>query len=146
MSLADWERNGWLKAQAASRQEIADLKAIVRRDLHDAHDTGISADWRFGIAYNACLKLCTILLRAEGYRPAQSSAHYRTLAALPLILGDSHSDDADYLETCRRKRNVVEYDRVGCATDADADELIRFAEQLRESVDRWLKVTHREFL
>lgn len=142
MSLNEWERNGWLKRQATSRQEIGDLKAIVERDLRDAHDTDISDDWRFGIAYNACLKLCTILLRAEGYRPVQSSAHYRTLAALPFVLGDAYSDDADYLETCRRKRNAVEYDRVGCATKADADELIRFGKQLQESVNKWLRDTH----
>lgn len=65
---------------------------------------------------------------------------------MPLILGDMHSDDADYLETCRRKRNVVEYDRVGCASNADADELIRFGEQLQTTVSRWLATTHPELL
>lgn len=52
------------------------MLAIVERDLVDAEGE-ISADWRFGIAYNAALKLCTILLDASGYRPE------RALAALP---------------------------------------------------------------
>jgi hypothetical protein len=62
--LKQWESNGWLRAEPTSRDEIANLLAIVDRDLKDA--TGlVSADWQFGIAYNAALKLCMILLRAE---------------------------------------------------------------------------------
>jgi hypothetical protein len=30
---------------------------------------------------------------------------------------------ADYLETCRRKRNIAEYDRAGVVTEQDASEL-----------------------
>ena len=44
------------------------------------------------------LILCTILLYAEGYEPERQLAHFRTLQALPLILGAERPDDADYLE------------------------------------------------
>jgi len=115
MTLQQWERNGWLKAEPASSVEIANLLAIVERDLEDAKSS-ISADWQFGIAYNAALKLCTILLRGEGYRPAHGLQHYRTIMAMPLILGDSRKDDANYLDACRIKRNTVEYDYVGGAS------------------------------
>jgi hypothetical protein len=144
MSLKQWVANGWLKLHKTSRQEIGNLLGIVRRDLEDAAVGGISDDWRFGIAYNAALKLCTILLYAEGYRPAQSLAHYRSLQALPLILGAERKADADYLDTCRTKRNTVEYDYAGGATDADADELIAFARQLQAAVLEWLRATHPE--
>ena len=86
MTLKQWENNGWLKPHQTSRQEIGNLLNIVERDLTDA-GKAISADWRFGIAYNAVLKLCRILLFAEGYRPAHESQHYRALASLPEILG-----------------------------------------------------------
>lgn len=46
-----------------SRQEIADLLAIVDRNIADAGGN-ISPDGRFGIAYNGALKLCTILIPA----------------------------------------------------------------------------------
>src|SRR4029453_4197820 len=110
MSLEEWLDNGWLRAHKPSRQEIEGLFSIVERDLKDAAKGDISADWRFGIAYNAALKLCAILLHASGYRPEKSLQHYRTIAALALILGKDRKDDADYLETCRVKRNTVEYD------------------------------------
>src|SRR5215471_18314763 len=122
MTLKQWQNDGWLRPHNTSPQEIADLLAIVDRDVADA-SSDISADWRFGIAYNAALKLCTILLHASGYRPEKALQHYRTIAALPLILGDERKDDADYLETCRTKRNTAEYDMAGVATEKDASEL-----------------------
>ncbi len=142
MTLKQWADNGWLKSHKTSRQEIDKLLAIVRRDIADAQTGGISADWRFGIAYNAALKLCTLLLYAEGYRPTQNLAHYRTLQALPLILGPGLKSDADYLDACRTKRNTVEYDYAGGATDADAGELLEFAKTLETQVLDWVKSRH----
>jgi len=62
MSLREFENNGWIRPHATSRQEIQDLLSIVNRDLQDAEVNEISADWRFGIAYNGALNFCTILL------------------------------------------------------------------------------------
>jgi len=145
MSLKQWADNGWLRAHETSPQEVAGLLAIVERDLADA-EGDISADWRFGIAYNAALKLCTILLHASGYRPERTLQHYRTIAALPLILGQERKDDAEYLDTCRTKRNTAEYDMAGVATKHDASELASFAKELREEVLDWLRKHHPELL
>lgn len=109
MSLKDWQTHGWLKAEPTSRAEIDNLLGMVSRDLEDAA-ASISADWRFGIAYNAALKLCVILLRAEGYRASHGPQHYRSIQAMTLILGPGKKADATYLDACRVKRNKVEYD------------------------------------
>jgi len=146
MSLKQWLDNGWLRQHKTSQQEIANLLALVHRDLRDASSDGISADWRFGIAYNAALKLCTILLYVSGYRPSQNLAHYRTLQALPLVLGTDRNQDADYLDSCRIKRNAVEYDYVGGATEADANELVEFTTDLSSDVLHWLKRNHSSLL
>ena len=86
MTLKQWADNGWLASHVTSTEEIANLLAIVDRDLADA-GAGISPDWRFGIAYNAALKLCTVLLYAEGYRAARMLQHSRTIQPLPPIPG-----------------------------------------------------------
>ena len=117
---------------------MADLFAIVARDLADAKGD-ILSDWRFGIAYNAALKLCTILLHVSGYRPEKTLQHYRSIAALPEILGQQWQDETDYLETCRRKRNTAEYDRAGVVTEQDATELVEFCQELRQEVLAWLQ-------
>lgn len=145
MTLEQWKQNGWLKVEPTSSAEIANLLAIVERDLEDAKSS-ISADWRFGIAYNAALKLCTILLRAEGYRPSHGLQHYRTIMAVPLILGESRKEDANYLDACRTKRNIVEYDYVGGVSGEDAKELLEFVEEFRQDVATWLKKNHGELL
>lgn len=145
MSLTQWADNGWLKPHRTSPKEISSLLSIVERDLNDAQ-MNISSDWRFGIAYNAALKLCRILLSAEGYRPSHELQHYRTLAALPEILGETRKLDAKYLDDCRKKRNIVEYDYVGGASESDADELIGFVKEFRDEVIAWLKKNHPELL
>jgi len=61
------------------------------------------------------------------------------LHALPLILGEKWQDDANYLDACRIKRNTVEYNYVGGATDKDADELIGFVKELKTEVVKWLE-------
>jgi uncharacterized protein (UPF0332 family) len=145
MSLTQWADNGWLKPHRTSREEISNLLSIAERDLNDARRE-TSSDWRFGIAYNAALKLCTILLYAEGYRPSHELQHYRTLAALPEILGETRKLDAKYLDDCRKKRNIMEYDYVGGASESDADELIGFVKEFKDEVIAWLKKNHPELL
>ena len=146
MTLKQWADNGWLRPHRTSPEEIDNLLSMVHRDLADAQEEGISADWRFGIAYNAALKLCTILLYASGYRAERTLQHSRTIQAMPLILGKMRKEDAKYLDTCRMKRNVVEYDYVGGATADDANELVVFAEDLREEVLSWIKHNHPQLL
>lgn len=70
--------------------------------------------------------------------------HYRTIQALPFILGSKRKKDAHYLNACRAKRNIVEYDYVGSVTQNDADELIVFAKDLKHDVEAWLEEEHPE--
>jgi hypothetical protein len=138
--------NGWLKSHKTSIQEISDLFNIITRDIGDAENITVSSDWRFGIAYNAALKLCKILLCASGYRTDSRDNHFRTISSLPLILGNTFSKDADYLNSCRIKRNTVEYDMAGAATEADADELLGFVKEMKIKVTDWLRSVHPEYL
>jgi len=146
MSLKEWASNGWLKPHKTTRQQIRDLFAIAERDMEDAAMGRLSADWKFGIAYNAALKLCTVLLYAEGYRPENLLAHYRTLQALSEVLGSDHKKDVDYLESCRVKRNKAEYDSVGEVTPDEARELLGFAGELKQTVLTWLGKKHRDLV
>lgn len=146
MTLRRWLEYGWLRPHRSSREEVRHLLAIVERDLESARIAGLAPDWRFGIAYNAVLKLCTVLLHASGYRAGRELAHKRTVDALPLVLGENHASEAVYLDACRKKRHIVEYETAGSATDADADELIQFTASLREDVIGWLRENHPELL
>ena len=63
-----------------------------------------------------------------------------------MILGAHRQGDADYLEACRQKRNIVEYDCAGGASKQEAEELIAFGRELQIEVQAWLKKTHPELV
>lgn len=96
-----------------------------------------------GIAYNAALKLCTVLLYNSGFRPEKNLAHFRTLQSLPLILGNKHRENADYLDTCRKKRNETEYDFA--ANVSEDEELLNFCLELKAECYRLFKILDRSF-
>jgi uncharacterized protein (UPF0332 family) len=145
MSLEGWKDSGWLREHETSAREISGLMALVERDLTDAAREEISTDWRFNIAYNACLQLATAVLYASGYRAGKGEGkHYRTIQSLPLIMGPEFVPVKDYLDNCRRKRNVSEYDRAGTVSEKEADELLRTAQRLKDQVENWLEENHPE--
>jgi len=106
MSLAEWEKHGWLRPHKPSKEEVTNLLEIVDRDLKDA------------------------------------LAHFRTLQALPEILGTQHKANADYLDTCRKKRNETEYDFAGNVSSDEVAELMKFCVELKSETLAWLKKNH----
>ena len=142
MSLQQWQNNGWLRPHQTDKEEISNLLAIADRDIADAANPQLSDDWKFGIAYNAALKLCTIMLYAAGYRPENTLAHYRTLLAIEFTIGPHRKEDAVYLDACRAKRNTVEYDNIGGASHAEAQELLDFTKELKIEVLKILQEQH----
>lgn len=140
MSLQDWHKFGWVKLHQTSFLELSNLLAIADRDIADATSDALSADWRFGIAYNAALKLCAMMLYDAGFMPEKNLAHYRTLLSLQYTLGEHRKADAEYLDACRIKRNHVEYDYVNGASETEASELVDFAKELRKEVVDKLRI------
>jgi len=65
-----------------SPQEITDLPAVADRDLQDCTVSGLSADWRLNIAYNAALQSATAALAACGYRAVREAHHIRVIQSL----------------------------------------------------------------
>ena len=142
MSLQDWRKFGWLKPHETSFEELSNLLAIADRDIADAGADSLSSDWRFGIAYNAALKLCTMMLYDAGFMPEKTLAHDRTLLSIQYTLGEHRKSDAEYLDACRVKRNHVEYDYVNGASETEARELVDFAKELRAEVVEKLKAKY----
>ncbi len=142
MSLTDWERNGWLTTHTTSRQEVGDLLALVRRDLHDSRSADLSADWRFNIAYNAALQSAKVALAASGYRVARGGdGHHRTLESLVFTVG-AGAATVRRLDAFRKRRNMVEYDHAGITSDGDVDEIRSLAESIHVQVEAWLTAHH----
>lgn len=145
MSLAEWERNGWLTAHRTSGNEVRDLLAVVERDLADSDAEGLSPDWRMNIAYNAALRAATAALAAAGYRASRDQHHYRVIQSLRETLRID-VQIANTFDAFRRKRNVANYERIGLVSDADADAMRALAVRLRNDVVARLKKHHPDLL
>jgi hypothetical protein len=143
MSLELWKKNGWLREHKTSAQEVAGILDLVERDFADASREEISSDWRYNIAYNAGLQLATVVSYAAGYRTGRGeSKHYRVIQALPLVMGPQFSAKRDYLDNCRRKRNVSEYDAAGTISAKEAEDLLQTVREFKVEVIAWLEENH----
>ena len=135
-----------LRGHGPTAREIADLRALIDRDLADASLPGLSDDRRFATAYNAVLQCTRMAISCSGYRVTNRSGHHRTsLEAMELALGPLAADFSAYFDTCRRKRNMVEYDVAHMVSGGEADELLAKAREFREIVEAWIQSTHPQY-
>ena len=102
----------------------------------------LSADRRFATAYNAVLQLAKMAIACAGYRVVGPGHHVTTFEAIEIAMGSSVSALAAYFDTCRRKRNQVDYNRANAATETEAAELLSKAEEFRELVEKWIRKHH----
>lgn len=142
MSLQDLLAEGLLRPHKTSGQEVADLLRVVDRDLADAAISQLSSDRRFATAYNAALQLASIALYVAGYRTTGARHHWATLQALSEIMGPQTQARADYLDGCRSKRNVTDYDRAGEISETEAKEILKEARVFRADLLTWLRAHH----
>jgi hypothetical protein len=110
----------------------------VKRNLADAALRGLSADNRFGLAYEAALLSARMAIACAGYRIKGVGAHRSTFDALGMAMGPSSARAANYFDRCRRKRNTLSYDMAGVATDTEAREILREARRFGNDVESWI--------
>lgn len=68
--------------------------------------------------------------------------HQKTFEASKAALGIQAAPYADYFETCRRKRNLIDYDAAEVATETEADELLEKACEFQALVEKWIEKNH----
>lgn len=135
-----------MRPHTTTKSEIDALRAVVARDLQDASLPGLSDDRRFATAYNAALQAAKLALACAGYRVVGQGHHQTTFEAVELALGAKVAPYAAYFETCRRKRNAVDYDLANVISRAEADELVQKAGEFAKHVENWITVHHQHLI
>ncbi|MCI0627451.1 MAG: hypothetical protein L0387_38365 [Acidobacteria bacterium] len=126
-----------------SKSELDKMRALIGRDLADATVPGLSADRRFATAYNAALQTANMAIACAGYRVTSKTGHHKlSFESTRLALGHGAGKYADYFETCRRKRNVIDYMHSHVATETEATEILEKATEFYELVETWIANTH----
>jgi len=119
-----------------SKKELDNMRALIARDLADAVIAGLSADRRFATAYNAALQAANMAIACAGYRIMSKVGHHRvSLESTKLMFGKPMHKYADYFETCRRKRNTIDYTFSNVATETEAREILIQASQFYREVE-----------
>ena len=146
MSWQQWVSRGDLKPHRTSKQELDNMRALIARDLADAAIQALSEDRRFATAYSAALQSAAIAIACSGYRVAARAGHHiMTFEAAAFAIGPMAIPFTDYFDTCRRKRNVIDYMFASVATETEADELLRKAREFHSLVEAWVAAKHVQF-
>ncbi len=126
-----------------SKAELDNMRDLIARDLADAGLTGLSADRRFATAYNAALQAASMAIACAGYRVTSRVGHHKiSFESTKLALGSTADKYADYFETCRRKRNTIDYTHSSVASETEAKEILEKATEFWERVEAWIANTH----
>ena len=126
-----------------SKKELDNMRALIAHDLADASLAGLSADRRFATAYNAALQAANMAIACAGYRIVSKVGHHRvSLESTKLVLGKPAEKYADYFETCRRKRNTIDYTFSNVATETEAKEILVQAAEFYSLVEYWITKNH----
>jgi uncharacterized protein (UPF0332 family) len=143
MTLESWLENKWLKRHKTSTKEIQDIFGMAARDIEDAGNESISADWRMSIAYNASLQCANAALYAAGFRTAGEGHHERVINSLKFTI-NAPDELIKQLNRFRIKRIKVTYDLAGSTSEQEVSEAIQVAMLLQDRVKKWLKQKHPE--
>ena len=125
-----------------SKEELDALRDAVNRNLSDASVTALSADSRFNLAYSAVLLLAKMAIACAGYRVKGHGAHYSTFSALELAIGSQASNLTAYFNSCRQKRNKINYDQANVVTDTETQELLEKARHFQQLMEDWVSQQH----
>jgi len=88
---------------------------------------------------NAALLAANMAIACASYRVTAKIGHHKvSFDSIKLALGAGANKYADYFETCRRKRNVIDYTRSHVATDTEAKEILEKATEFYEFVEAWI--------
>ena len=126
-----------------SRKELDEIRRLVARDLADAAIPALSEDRRFATAYNAALQTAKMAIACAGYRIASVPGHHRlTFEGAKLAIGRPAGRLTAFFESCRRKRNEIDYTGATIATTTEAEELLEHARTFFDIVEKWIEATH----
>ena len=82
-------------------------------------------------------------IACAGYRITAKIGHHKvSLEGAMLALGKSAQGLTEYFETCRRKRNQIDYAQSRVASETEATELVTNAKHFHALVEDWIAKNH----
>mgnify|MGYP000221110225 CR=1 FL=1 len=112
MSIADLEREGFLRRHKATPEEIGRTLSRAKDELAAAHLLAQAHPASaYELAYNAMLFALTALLYDAGYRAAAERHHATMVQFAEEKLGLFHLALVDEFDSARKKRHLAVYEQ-----------------------------------
>jgi hypothetical protein len=73
---------------------------------------------------------------------SKTGHHKIAFESVRLALGAAAGKHADYFETCRRKRNAIDYTHSHVATETEAKEILKKAAEFYDLIEAWIVKNH----
>ncbi len=128
-----------VQAHKTSREEVQNIRSLIKRDIEDAQITELSIDRRFATAYGAAVNLARLAAFCTGYRILAVAGHHRTsFDAATIALGPDSTGQCAFFDTCRRKRNKIDYDFAEVASESEVAELLEQVLSFQSVIARWI--------
>jgi hypothetical protein len=85
-------------------------------------------------------------IACAGYRVSAKQGHHEnTFVGLELAMGPAAAKFARYFNTCRKKRNTVDYNLANVVTETELDELLEKAGAFKKLVEEWILKNYPQF-
>ncbi|MFC1566250.1 SAV_6107 family HEPN domain-containing protein [bacterium] len=146
MTLKILLNQGRLIPHSTSKDEVISLLELIKRDIKDSKVEAISEDRRLATAYNAALQTATVLLYCVGYKTKGVGHHSTVFQAMKEIMGKEYIDLADYFDSCRNKRNIIDYTHAWGVSETEVEELIEETEKFVKLVTKWIKTNYSKYI
>jgi len=123
------------RKQALQVFEVAKRDVIAAKKMLEAE----GYDWCLAISYNSMLQAGRALMFLEGYKPASEHKHVAVIEFCHEAFGKELTDRMiGVFDRMRKKRHKLVYDVVYKATQDEAEQAIKWAEEFVEKVKKIL--------
>jgi uncharacterized protein (UPF0332 family) len=83
-----------------------------------------------------------MVIACSGYRVSGQGHHQTHFEAIEVAIGKPAATFAAFFDSCRRKRNMVDYDMSGIASTTEVEQLITETEAFLELAEKWIVKHH----
>ena len=129
MTLENWFKASKLIKHKTNKKELDAIFSVIDRCFKDAGLTGLSSDQKYISSYQAAFEAALALIYCYGYRPVKVGHHYIVWQCMKDLLGKSTHKTILLFEDAAKKRNKLNYDIAGLASQKEADEIYEEAKQ-----------------
>jgi len=141
MALENWFKASKLIKHKTNKEELEAIFGVIDRCFKDAGLKDLSSDQKYISSYQAAFEAAIALVYCNGYRPIKAGHHYIIWQCMKDLLEEDSRKTILLFESAAKKRNKLNYDIAGLASQKEANEIYdeakNFVSLVKEKIERF---------